>query len=92
MIKEPIRTCIVCRVSRPKKDLMRLTRDEAGLRLDLTTKLSGRGAYVCYNPSCLKGLLRKGILGKSLRIEVDDKEIKEITANLIAQIDRRKDG
>lgn len=94
MTKEPIRTCIVCKITKTKKELIRFTKDGFGLRLDLSYKLPGRGAYVCFNPICWKGLLRKGTLGKSLKLEVTDSELKSITTNLMEQIkiDRRTDG
>ncbi len=49
----PIRTCIVCRAKRSKKELIRLTIDARGLIVrDDHMKIQSRGAYVCPNKSC----------------------------------------
>ena len=40
---------------RPKKELVRVVRTPDGtIELDLTGKKSGRGAYLCPDPQCLK--------------------------------------
>ena len=53
--KQPQRICAVCRESKLKRELIRLVRDpEGNISLDPTGKKSGRGAYLCNNPECLK--------------------------------------
>ena len=53
--KIPQRMCVGCREKRDKKDLLRVVRTPEGqLVLDATGKKSGRGAYVCRDPQCLK--------------------------------------
>ena len=53
--KIPQRMCVGCREKRDKKDLLRVVRTPEGqLVLDATGKKSGRGAYVCPDPECLK--------------------------------------
>ena len=53
--KIPQRMCVGCREKRDKKDLLRVVRTPEGqLVLDTTGKKSGRGAYVCRNPECLR--------------------------------------
>ena len=53
--KIPQRMCGGCREKRDKKDLLRVVRTPEGqLVLDATGKKSGRGAYVCRNPECLR--------------------------------------
>ena len=59
MKKIPMRMCVACREMRAKRDLMRIVRTAEGeLRLDLTGKLNGRGAYLCPDPACLKKAVR----------------------------------
>jgi predicted RNA-binding protein YlxR (DUF448 family) len=51
----PIRTCIVCRTKKPKKDLLRLALTPEGVVvLDISQRMNGRGAYVCHD--CLQKL------------------------------------
>ncbi len=53
--KIPMRMCAGCAVHKPKKELVRVVRTPDGtVELDLTGKKSGRGAYLCPNPECLK--------------------------------------
>ncbi len=53
--KIPLRKCLGCGESKPKKDLIRVVRSAEGeVSLDLTGKKSGRGAYICHNISCLQ--------------------------------------
>jgi uncharacterized protein len=49
----PQRTCIVCRSERGKRELVRVVRTPAGeVRVDLTGKVAGRGAYLCKARPC----------------------------------------
>ncbi|MEO7001746.1 MAG: YlxR family protein [Ktedonobacterales bacterium] len=59
----PMRTCIICRQVRPKRELIRVARTPDGhVLLDPTGKKSGRGAYLCARRSCWEPALRKGKL------------------------------
>ena len=55
--KIPMRQCLGCNEHKPKVELVRILRTPEGeITLDLTGKKSGRGAYLCKNPACLKKL------------------------------------
>lgn len=57
--KIPMRTCIACRAEKPKKELIRVVRKPDGVFvIDLTGKISGRGAYVCNDKNASKRLLK----------------------------------
>jgi len=57
----PIRTCISCRCKTEKKKLARYILDKEGvLVFDAAKKLSGRGAYICFDIKCLSKALKKG--------------------------------
>ncbi len=59
----PLRTCIACKQTRPKRELIRVVRSPDGhISLDPTSKQSGRGAYVCARRSCWDIALKKGKL------------------------------
>lgn len=52
--KVPIRRCTGCGEGKPKKELVRIVRNQEGeISLDLTGKKPGRGAYICANAACL---------------------------------------
>jgi uncharacterized protein len=49
----PLRTCVACRETKPKRELLRVVRTPDGhVFLDATGKKSGRGAYLCAKRSC----------------------------------------
>jgi predicted RNA-binding protein YlxR (DUF448 family) len=43
----PMRRCIACRESMPKRSLLRLVDSESGVRLDHAQRLPGRGSSIC---------------------------------------------
>ena len=75
--KIPMRQCLGCNEHKPKNELIRILRTpEGGIVLDTTGKRSGRGAYICKNPACLKRLRKnrraESNLGVSIPEEVWD--------------------
>jgi predicted RNA-binding protein YlxR (DUF448 family) len=66
----PIRTCISCGVKRNKNDLLRLALDMNGCIVkDYSGMLSGRGAYVCSEGSCLEQVPKNKHLRKLFRVD-----------------------
>ena len=69
--KIPQRQCMGCRERKAKKELIRVVRTpEGAVCLDFSGKLSGRGAYICPNPECLKKAIRSKALDRSLEVEI----------------------
>ena len=54
--KIPLRKCLGCQEMKPKKELIRIvkTAENGDIKVDLTGKVSGRGAYICKNSGCLE--------------------------------------
>ena len=53
--KIPMRRCCGCGEHAPKGELIRVLRQKDGtVLLDLTGKLSGRGAYICRSSACFR--------------------------------------
>ena len=65
----PQRTCVGCREVLPKRQMIRVVRTEEGLRVDSTSKLAGRGAYLHDRRSCWERGL-KGALAHALKTEL----------------------
>lgn len=64
--KIPMRQCIGCQTSRPKKELVRIVRGPAGdVSIDPVGKKPGRGAYLCPDPQCLAKAQKKKALERS---------------------------
>lgn len=75
----PMRTCVGCRSTLPKRDLIRVVRDPEGkVELDLTGKRSGRGVYLCLNGECLE----KAVKGRQLERALETSISNEVFADL----------
>ncbi|NMB20503.1 MAG: YlxR family protein [Firmicutes bacterium] len=75
----PMRTCVGCRSSKPKRDLVRVVRDpEGNVGLDLTGKRSGRGVYLCPSEECLQ----KAVKGRQLERALETTIHGELFAEL----------
>ena len=71
--KIPLRMCIACRELKEKKSMLRVVKNTEGkIFLDFTSKASGRGAYICDNPDCIKKLKKQRLLNKVFSCAVDD--------------------
>ncbi|GMV35077.1 MAG: hypothetical protein AMXMBFR60_29060 [Chloroflexota bacterium] len=65
----PQRTCVGCRETLAKRQLLRIVRAPDGVRVDPTGKLAGRGAYLHDKKSCwARGL--KGALARALKTDL----------------------
>lgn len=67
----PMRTCVVCRANRPKRDLARIVRAlDGSVVYDPTGKLNGRGAYLCRQRSCWQTAFKRKTLNHALQTTV----------------------
>lgn len=81
----PLRKCLGCMSSFPKKDLVRVLKTPEGeVILDLSGKKSGRGAYICKNSACLKKALKSKRIQNNLEIEIPDEIISQLEKELLA--------
>lgn len=60
----PIRTCIVCRCKKPKKELLRIIEKDDSFILDSTQKISAKGFYICNNKDCTQNIVKKKALSR----------------------------
>lgn len=69
--KIPQRQCVGCREMKEKKALLRIVRTPEGeVLLDGTGKKSGRGAYVCHDPACLKRACKSRALERAFETAI----------------------
>jgi hypothetical protein len=67
----PQRTCVGCGSVTAKRQLVRIVRGPDGeVRVDLTGKAAGRGAYLCANRPCWDAALKKKRLERSLNVTI----------------------
>ena len=77
----PQRTCIACRQTGAKRQLVRIVRTpEGAVLIDPTGKRSGRGAYLCDAPACWHTALKRGLLPRALKIEtIAEDDLRTLT-------------
>lgn len=79
MKKIPMRSCVVTKEKLPKRELLRIVKNnENKVFVDLTGKANGRGAYIKKELDVLKIAKEKKILEKHLEIAIDDSVYDEI--------------
>lgn len=78
-IKIPMRTCTITREKLPKKELLRIVRTPEGeVKIDLTGKINGRGAYIKKDLSVLERARKSKVLERHLEVEIKDEVYEEI--------------
>ncbi|MEI8215670.1 MAG: YlxR family protein [Eubacteriales bacterium] len=81
--KIPMRKCVGCMESKPKKELIRIVADKEGnLSIDLTGKAEGRGVYLCKDQACLAIARKKRSIRRSLEIEISEEKLEELYKEL----------
>lgn len=81
--KVPMRKCLGCMQSFPKKDLIRVVRTpENEVCVDLTGKKSGRGAYLCKSKVCLKKAVKARRIQSNLEVQISDELIESLSKEL----------
>lgn len=78
----PQRTCIACRETNEKRNLIRIVRTADGVVADSSGKVPGRGAYVHESRECWEKALSRGILARSLKTEITAENLEKLRADL----------
>lgn len=85
--KKPERTCTGCSQSKNKDELIRVVRTPDGdICLDHSGKMSGRGAYICPDPECLKKAKKNRRLQRNLNVEIPDEIFSKLEAEVIKNV------
>ena len=72
----PYRTCVACRTSRPKRDLIRIVRTpDDRVIVDERGKENGRGAYLCAQRVCWTEALKRRHLSRALRVDLSSEAV-----------------
>jgi predicted RNA-binding protein YlxR (DUF448 family) len=81
--KIPMRKCTGCGELKPKKDLVRVIKDgNLEVKMDLTGKLNGRGAYVCRSMDCLNKAIKTKAIERSLQTQISQEVYDKLKAEL----------
>lgn len=86
--KIPMRRCNGCNEQKPKNELVRIVKSPEGeIKLDLTGKASGRGAYICRNLDCLNKARKSKRINRAFEMTIPD----EIYARLEEELKSNDD-
>lgn len=77
--KVPMRKCLGCGESFPKKELIRVVKNKDGeIFIDLKGKANGRGAYICKRLECYEKAYKTKRLNKAFECEISDDVYQEM--------------
>ena len=83
----PQRTCIACRETKDKRELIRVVRtSEGNLMVDPSGKANGRGAYLCRQASCWDKGLQKQRLAQALKATLTAEQIAALQVQLQTEL------
>lgn len=79
MKKIPMRRCVATGEQCPKKELIRIVKTkENEIFIDDSGKKNGRGAYLKKSKEAIELAKKKGVLNRSLDIEIPDEIYEEL--------------
>ena len=79
MKKIPMRRCLATNESFPKKELLRIVRTPEGeVKVDLSGKLNGKGAYLSRSAEALAIARERKVLNRALETDIPDEVYDEI--------------
>ena len=70
--KVPLRKCVSCNERKEKKELVRVVVSEGKPVIDKTSKMNGRGAYLCRDEKCIKNAMKRKSLDRALETSVSE--------------------
>lgn len=75
----PQRTCVGCRETKAKRELIRIVcKPSGGIEIDFSGKGPGRGAYLCPKRECWEFGLKKNRLGHALRVKISSEDYQRL--------------
>ena len=66
------RRCVACRENKQQTEMLRITRLNNMFLIDEHQKLGGRGAYVCKNPNCIALTIKKKMLNRAFKQNIEN--------------------
>ena len=69
MTKETLRKCVGCGELKPRKEMIKITKEHIAeeLVLNPNSKIFGRSVYLCYNQNCIENAFKKSKINKVLK-------------------------
>lgn len=81
--KIPMRMCLGCQVMKPKKELIRIVKNQDGdISVDLNGKKPGRGAYICNSTECFEKAKKAKRLERAFEAPINEEIYNELRLQL----------
>lgn len=80
--KIPMRRCVGCMDSKPKRELIRIVADNGVPKIDPTGKANGRGIYLCPDAECFIKARKKKAIGRGLDMTIGEQELDHLFKEL----------
>jgi len=88
--KSAQRTCIACRQTGGKKQLVRyVVAPDGELLVDYRQRLPGRGAYTCVTAECLQAAVKRNSFQRSFKGRCRTVDVVELQQQLVSALDQR---
>lgn len=82
--KIPQRMCVGCSEMKNKLDLIRVVKTKEGvISIDKTSKLDGRGAYICNNIDCLRLARKSKRISRSFKCQIPDEVYDKLEEDIV---------
>lgn len=81
--KIPMRRCVGCMESKPKRELIRIAGYEGRVSIDATGKAKGRGVYICPSADCLAKAVKKKAILRNINVEVTKEQMDKLLDELL---------
>ena len=65
------RKCVACRESKQQNEMLRIAKVNDCFIIDEKQKLGGRGAYICKSNQCLNLTIKKKMLNRAFKMNID---------------------
>ena len=88
----PERTCIGCGLKSHKDELVRIVlyrddeADTAGIAVDPSGRMKGRGAYLCRKSECLEAAVKKKALNRAFKQAVGQELTDRLRESFIKEV------
>lgn len=86
--KQPTRTCIACRKQNDKQNLLRIVKTTDSIKLDLSGKLNGRGAYICNDINCIEKCIKTKAINRAFQMNVEPEVYEKVKEDFLAGISK----
>lgn len=92
MNKTPLRSCIMCREKKDKRNLLRIVRDKElnTVFFDEKGKSNGRGAYICDCKECIEKLTITKIIENALNMNVSKENMEKVKEDVMKYLNTRR--